>query len=289
MKSSSVVLSFEIYLKMTSHNNIKWPVVGEANKHEFDSTAKWFHQYLPQSPINQRVFSKLHLPEAKYEAQPNCTLEKVFRKHLHETEVLAPSPQQQLLLSSPTPAASSLLQKNMDSKRGKEEYMSPLHVHDPSSVATTTSTKKHCRRKHRQNCPKHLLNEQKREQYATRCCTTVEDKDALEETTLSKKKQQRGRIFFNQPNVPDMIGKGLATLLTGVCLPQVLQRRNDYLDFRVENEKVDEQKKKVNDGLFVREKLVQDTLQRKHFRKKDEIKSHMEHMRGVGKALLRPY
>ena len=143
--------------------------------------------------------------------------------------------------------------------------------------------KAHVRRKHRANCPKHLLHQ----------------KEAGQEIDPPK-----------EAKVPHGIGKGLAMFLTGTFDKQEWKRRPnvEHPDFRLCSKPADVMPESKNiynaahgdltrsnplghytatRGNVKDEPLLADPLDQKHCRRKHELKSYMESMYQMGTALLR--
>ena len=118
---------------MTNHLNVNWGATAEINRREFNTQVKWDETYNPADPLVGAVYSKLgsRRPVRSTEADHTIAPEKALRKVLHRMEVLNPS------------ADGS----NKNGSEDRDEERRRHHVH----------------RKHRSDCPKHMLNQLKRE------------------------------------------------------------------------------------------------------------------------------
>ena len=171
---------------------------------------------------------------------------------------------------------------------------SPQRGHTSASLNTATATAEddqpsqrrhaHRRRKHKLDCPKHMLNQKKKGQpLDPELAARATDPDSM--------------------RVPRTVGRGLSMFLTGMYDDTKWTRRpnQEHPDFR-----------KVSDDAFVNRgkqqsvrptpalinpvtgatdtgaaQLVKDPLDQKHCRRKHDLKSYMEAMYQMGTALLR--
>jgi hypothetical protein len=190
---------------------------------------------------------------------------------------------------------------------------SSQHQHQDLLAATTTTTsscttnvrRAHVRRKHRGNCPKHLMNEIERSGGVVAPLTPA----VAQHSDADHNASRSDSAPLPKLPVPNMIGRGLGEFLAGVRNPHydrtsyVHRPTVEHPDFRA--------KSKAFDATVAREAptyepknttqrapawLVEDKLlaidvvpDMKHYRKKYEMKSHMEAVRMMGKALLREF
>eukprot|EP00331_Platyophrya_macrostoma_P002283 CAMPEP_0176412172 /NCGR_PEP_ID=MMETSP0127-20121128/3999_1 /TAXON_ID=938130 /ORGANISM="Platyophrya macrostoma, Strain WH" /LENGTH=260 /DNA_ID=CAMNT_0017791819 /DNA_START=120 /DNA_END=902 /DNA_ORIENTATION=- len=247
-------------------------VVAVHNQREFDVKLKWNLQYRPEGETAASfhdIFSgddrkKSHLAQQEGHASRS-------RRHRN---AIAES------------AAAGLV------KSSKEDATVPKTA---SGAASSGPRKAHVRRKHRGDCPKHLLHEMLRQGL----------EPAPEEVPLVS----RSAASTDRLPVPHMVGKGIGALLNGVShpkydsahyelrgkseMPNYAQARR-MLDETVEREGPSYRASQVHHAApawLMEEPLVVDTsLNAKlHNRPKYELKSHMEAVRMMGKALLREF
>lgn len=249
--------------------NLPYSAVAQNNRKEFDVMIKW-----------------------NLDKNPNGGMAQMFGQFTEEVRRDERRKQRSSLTQSLPPAAAAQLTTHHHDE-GEQ------HSH-AENVSTAPELKRaHVRRKHRGNCPKHLMREIER------------SGGVAAPLTPTCNKEQTGRSEsapLPKLPVPNMIGRGLGEFLAGVRNPHydrvsyVHRPTVDHPDFTALDRTFDatvgreapsyDPKKthKPAPGWLLDDKLLHDgPPDRKHYRQKYEMKAHMEAVRMMGKALLREF
>ncbi|CUG90892.1 Hypothetical protein, putative [Bodo saltans] len=268
--------------------HLPYSAVADNNRKEFNVMMKWHLDKLPKGDYAQLYHNMVEGSRRDH---------RRALRHASSTAAAA----------SAGGEGSSTLNSTITTTASKVQ-LDPLAATTTSSSTGTTAAqvrRAHVRRKHRGNCPKHLMNEIERSGGVVAPLTpTIDSAAAIQDGAPRSDSAPLPKL-----PVPNMIGRGLGEFLAGVRNPHY-DRTNyvhrptvEHPDFRAKSKAFDatvakeaptyEPKKTsqrapawlVDDKLLALD-IVPDM---KHYRKKYEMKTHMEAVRMMGKALLREF
>ena len=240
---------------------VDWACVGEANRKEYNSTAKWYMERMPEHDLCKYAFAELT-------KNPSRNL----RKELHDHDVIKESFTE--VCSFNNTECNDLRQSGSAEESDREQK------------------KAHCHRKHRKDCPKHLMNALKRKGIPT--------------GTRAEKHLQNDSVHLPSPmppmKLPNAIGSGVARLVSGVFDPaqRHTEKRwiRDYPDYAKLSASRDADVLRLAPHVKPHhplpeqirdDNLVADIIDKKHNRLKYDMKTHMESLKLMGTALLREF
>jgi hypothetical protein len=246
-----------------------YDIVAEMNKHEYDSGCRWTLKHLPDSPLGMFL--------AKKEAGRSSPEE--LRKDLHRRSRSGMG-QYGAVRSSPMETS------------GGGSYLPALAL--ASNQATSpalsgASTKTiHCRRKHRKDCPKHVLNNLVASGGVSASSSGAPTDPCTESSGGIKWPTNR-------------VGRGLANFVGGAFVPAYnvsdSKSHRDHPDYAAEERAKLERVAQRQEGGFspcrdalsplLDESRVAETKDYRNHRQKYELKSHIEAMKMLGDAMLR--
>lgn len=284
-------------------------IVSANNRKEFDEVAKWHFRYAENSRETKNVFGQLNQP---IRADPLRSL----RRSYSAFEPIAPRH------TAPSPTSAVITAP----AQPEEERRDHASVEEGES-GHHRRQKAHCRRKHRRDCPKHLLGTLRREEaqrsahlvvseanegaFLRQSATPPPSCGSAAVSLRSRTASSRGggsSVPEKGLTVPNVIGSGgLATFLAGVSNPEYtranFERRviRDHPNFEQDRKALDATVQKMSQTFLpkdvshpapralVQEKLVSEPMDWRYHRTKYEMKSHMEAVRLMGTALLREF
>lgn len=317
---------------MTSHLNINWGAVGDANRAAFKTTCAWALKYRPDSGLG-KVAAELSTPFQP----PAFDVRRDVHRHIAARNASTASLYPPLSVTAERTGASAATTSSDSSAKYATASPAPVagagaavSAPSPASAGTAdgasaASTRSHCHRKHRRNCPKHLLNERRRREECIAqglpppFSPVLEDGDERERTATANAmalSPSQSRTFAvggtvarrllalerrddvgippgdAMVAVPRCVGRGFAVMLTGCCNADAGPYRERKLlqqhpSWDGQARRVAEHNARVLDPAYEHEAPYRAPLERKHFAKKDFVKTHAEHVQRFGKALLR--
>lgn len=279
-------------------SKLPYPAVAENNDREFEGMMRWHLAARPAGSI-AGLYHSVVADEAQDHRKLARRAQSQSAVHLGTTKLTEAS----LVKTSSTPPPQGAVQPNNN---------------DDVLAATTGLKRAHIRRKHRGNCPKHLHNE------ISRCggvpapldggnsqlmpATSQRTPSTTNNTTPSTSQPHDDATSLPRLPVPNSIGRGLGDFLAGGHNPHYVTKYYvprpivEHPNFNALDAKLDAtvtrdgptyDAKKVHQRApdwLLDEKLMRDEApDTKHYRKKYEMKSHMEAVRMMGKALLREF
>lgn len=254
---------------MTSHLNIDWEGTRELNRREFNTNARWYLTHNSASPISTDVYAKLNKgggKGTKYEADPLVPVPVALRKDLHRRQVSVEADIRARAASNNNRTLPDVTSPNKQAKFGQNSEQASVSA--ATSTLNTTSIddedaetetqnaqtrRLHCHRKHKKNCPKHLLNEMRRRKEAEEKgiaplpYSEVLDGPSAIPCTVGLKPTQ---IIQSESNVdrlikdtPFLVGRSMAYVFTGSYDPSVNVRKHrmeeEHPNFAQNDKKID--------------------------------------------------
>lgn len=272
--------------------HLPYGAVADNNKKEFDVMMKWHLGNRPNGDIAQLYHDMVD------------DVQRDQRRSLRMSS--SRSTQQQLASTADTSGSKRLHAPSSSSS----PTVDPLGTTSGSALSEGTNVRRaHVRRKHRGNCPKHLMHEIQRSGGIVAPRTPTPEQGASAAAGGEDEGPRSESAPLPKLVVPNMIGRGLGEFLAGVRNPHYdkvsyVHRPNvEHPNFRTNAKALDDTVAREapaynpkNTSKLAPPWLIEDKLlavdavpDMKHYRKKYEMKTHMEAVRMMGKALLREF